>query len=1374
MKKVLIPLFLIAPMILFSQTSKKEQRDEIVNNAKEIRWQDNTQMPSFVGFRDNYKLSPENATEYSKSFFTSDNVEFVLKNSHTSRNNKQFYRYFQTVNGYPVEFTSWHVHVKNNQVFALNGDIVDLANFETIFTISEKEALQIALNYIGAEVYMWQDQNEELILKEFENDPNATYFPSGIKVITPITPEFKNNKFRTAYKFNIYSIKPLDRKMVYVDAQTGEILFDLSLIHFSDAVGTAHTQYSGIQQINTFFNGTNYILRDNTRGNGIWTLNCQNTINYNTAVEFLDADNVWNNINTQLDQYATDAHYGTMSTYDYFYNVHGRNSIDNNGYMLRSYVHFNLIQYGYSNNINAFWNGQWMTYGDGAISQGITPLTTLDICGHEITHGLTTNTANLVYSYEPGALSESFSDIFGTTIEFYGYPEAADWLMGEKIGMTLRSMQNPKAYNQPDTYLGIHWYTGSGDNGGVHYNSGVLNYWFYLLCEGGSGTNDNGHAYNVTAIGMENAEQIAFKLLTEYLTPTSQYFDAYYLGMQATAEIFGGCSPETQAVGNAFYAVGVITTPYNNSTSVAFEASENIFCSVPAQVTFINTTQNGNTYLWNFGDGNTSTEINPTHIYENFGTYTVTLFADGGVCGEGTEIKENYIEIDSELLCSIIMPVNGHDNIEACKGIVYDNGGPTSNYANNSNSRLTIHSPGATHIVLNIVEFDIEAGWGGQCNYDWIAFHNGNSTSAPLINNTRYCNTTGNPPTISSTGEYITIHFSSDYLVTNAGYKIIFQCFGNSPVADFSVNTEESCNGYFIFTDLSTNYPESWEWDFGDGNTSYQKNPTHQYAQNGLYTVSLTAANNMGEDTIEKQNFLIVDMPEAPEIENIIACIDDYFDIELDLDGTAYWYENIENINPIHIGNVWNHPPIEVNKLYYLREVFDSKNIIDDNCASYFTEVLLIPQSCLLPPVAHFSVNTEESCNGFIVFTDESTNIPITWEWNFGDGNTSNLQNPTHQYSQNGIYSVTLTVSNNDGENTIQKTDFITVDMPEAPEIENITACSDKHFDIELDLEGTAYWYTDINLDYVEPLYIGNSMNHPPIEVETIYYIREVFENDKNIIGENCASYYTEVVLIPEICLFIPIADFSVNTEESCNGFIIFTDESTNEPLTWEWNFGDGNISDLQNPTHQYIENGTYSVTLTVSNDDGENTIQKEDFLTIEMPLAPENMVLDACNDTFFEIELDLDGIAFWYENKNGEEPIHIGNIWNHYPIEEEKIYYIRETFPMPDKNIEDYCASYYSDIVLIPRKCLESIALNESENIIITPNPSNGIFNIDGLKNNIEYTYKVTDISGKIISDKQNLDAGVIDISEYPDGVYFLLINTTQNLKTFKLLKRK
>jgi hypothetical protein len=201
------------------------------------------------------------------------------------------------------------------------------------------------------------------------------------------------------------------------------------------------------------------------------------------------------------------------------------------------------------------------------------PLMSLDIVAHEYTHLVTefNGHGGLVYQAESGALNESFSDIFGTCVEFKNNPEP-NWTVGEKVTLVppfyTRSMSNPKSGGppQPDTYQGQHWFDVTNtamDNGGVHINSGVQNKWFYLLAQGGTGTNDKGDTYNVTGIGIAKAQQIAYRNLVTYILPASQYIDAYIGSLQATKDLYGSdtTKPEYKAVREAWYAVGIGTKP---------------------------------------------------------------------------------------------------------------------------------------------------------------------------------------------------------------------------------------------------------------------------------------------------------------------------------------------------------------------------------------------------------------------------------------------------------------------------------------------------------------------------------------------------------------------------------------------------------------------------------------------------------------------------------------------------------------------------------------------------------------------------------------------------------------------------------------------
>src|SRR4029079_10626020 len=140
---------------------------------------------------------------------------------------------------------------------------------------------------------------------------------------------------------------------------------------------------------------------------------------------------------------------------------------------------------------------------------------------------------------------------------FWSKPTDIDWRLSNDMGWIIRDMSNPNAEGQPDTYLGLNWYTGSGDNGGVHYNSGVGNFMYYLLVTGGSGTNDNGDAYSVTGIGLDHASRILYRTNTTYLSSLSQYPDWRTACINAATDLYGAGSNDVTQVQNAWHAVGI-------------------------------------------------------------------------------------------------------------------------------------------------------------------------------------------------------------------------------------------------------------------------------------------------------------------------------------------------------------------------------------------------------------------------------------------------------------------------------------------------------------------------------------------------------------------------------------------------------------------------------------------------------------------------------------------------------------------------------------------------------------------------------------------------------------------------------------------------
>ena len=408
--------------------------------------------------------------------------EWRLDKSDIDKQRTRHQYYMQYYKGIRVVYGTYSMHGNNkDQLESAIGNFRKVDNdINTTPQLSEAEALQYAMKHIGAEVYKWQIPEEERWAKEFLNE---TYYPQGEMVIVKDILQ-GTNKYRLAYKFDIYAHKPLSRYMVYVDAIDGKILDKDSRIHHANTLGTAATRYSGTRNITTDSFSGGFRLRELQNGVRIETYNMNNTGTY-SQTDFVDNDNNWiEHNNANRDNAALDAHWGAEMTYDYFHQVHGRNSYNNSGAPLLSYVNANLIELGYGSNDNAFWDGSRMTYGQGT---DFNPLTTLDICAHEIAHGVTDNTTRLAYRKESGAINEALSDIWAACIEARSAPEKQPWLMGEDIG-AVRSMSNPNLFNDPDTYLGTNWIntnsctpTSGNDYCGVHRNSGVINHWFFLL-----------------------------------------------------------------------------------------------------------------------------------------------------------------------------------------------------------------------------------------------------------------------------------------------------------------------------------------------------------------------------------------------------------------------------------------------------------------------------------------------------------------------------------------------------------------------------------------------------------------------------------------------------------------------------------------------------------------------------------------------------------------------------------------------------------------------------------------------------------------------------------------------------------------------------
>ena len=574
----------------FSRVQSKDLNDNGTPYLVQFRAEGNAYKLSEAGplLRDQLQLSTEDQMVQTKT--EADELGFVHE------------KYQQYYKGIKVEHATYSVHARQGVVQSISGQFEKVRGLNTTPSLNASAALQRAVQFVGAKEYMWQDAVEEAGLKKAENDPNASYKPKGELVVVRnlrTNNPLQAGKATLAWKLNVYAKAPLSRAYIYVDAHTGDIVGQDNIIKHAAATATFATAYSGTRSLANGTTTGGYYLRETTRGLGIETYNCKKGNSYTAATDFIDADNNWTSAeynNANYDNVAGDAHFGAQATYDYWKTVHNRNSYDNAGAKIKSYVHFDDVPGG-AGYENAYWNGSVMTYGDGAST--FKPLTAMDVCGHEIGHAVCEKTANLTYANESGAMNEGFSDIWGACVEAnavsqYGLTGKSTFLIGEEImkaGGALRSMSNPNQYGQPDTYKGTYWKatttspSNANDQGGVHTNSGVLNYWFYLLSQGGSGTNDIGSAYSVTGVGISTAAKIAYRAESVYLTASSTYASARTAAISAATDLYGAGSAQVTATTNAWYAVGVgaaagggttpppttVTYCASKGTSVAYE-----------------------------------------------------------------------------------------------------------------------------------------------------------------------------------------------------------------------------------------------------------------------------------------------------------------------------------------------------------------------------------------------------------------------------------------------------------------------------------------------------------------------------------------------------------------------------------------------------------------------------------------------------------------------------------------------------------------------------------------------------------------------------------------------------------------------------------
>ncbi len=544
--------------------------------------------------------------------------------------------------------------------------------------------------------------------------------------------------------------------------------------------------------------------------------------------------NSGNYIITNSGHPAADVHWGMEKTYDFYLNALSRNSFDGNGSTIKQYLNSPLTQpnqNGDPNNafaMNAPYNIMVYGMGDGQL---MNPVVGLDVEGHEFTHMVINNNGNggLTYQGESGALNESFADIFGTCVEFYSNVNP-DWNIGEDVTVSasnLRSMSNPNnpsgLSQQPDTYNGQYWANPNNlqvDHGGVHINSGVQNFWFYLLCQGGSGTNDLNNSYSVSGIGINQARQIAYRNLVTYLGPNATYIDAYNGSLQAAQDLYGNPSTQYTAVRQAWYAVGIgndpnnycsgttnLTAPsgtitdgsgsanYNNNANCKWVIAPPGATQISINFTYFDTENNYDTVFVYDGPDDTypvlanwwGNTLPPTITTSSgIGAMTIKFTSDVSVTAGGW--SANYQAYGTNPSC------DGGTILSNPTG-TFSDGSLSNNYGNNQLCYWFIEPPCATSVTLSFSQFNTEVNYDGVLVYDdWygtnqLAVYSGNTLPSSITSNT---------------GRMLVI-FVSDYSYSLQGFTANYTSTGSSHCST-TTNFNTSDNGAFSDGSGTNNY----------------------------------------------------------------------------------------------------------------------------------------------------------------------------------------------------------------------------------------------------------------------------------------------------------------------------------------------------------------------------------------------------------------------------------------------------------------------------------------------------------------------------------------------------------------------------------------
>ncbi|MEQ1907835.1 MAG: M4 family metallopeptidase, partial [Vicinamibacterales bacterium] len=475
---------------------------------------------------------------YGTAFGVSDNSELaLLRTTPADSLGVEHVRFQQRHLGVPVVAGELVVHLRGARVIAVNGHIVGDLPVTVAAAIPPADALRLA----GEVVAKLNTENR---------GSNVTYSEPRLEVLDKSV--FEPTFVRPRAAWFVEASGSALREFIWVDAETGAVLHHYSQL--TDA--RVRSVYSA--------GNTSSLPGSLVRSEG------------GAPTGDADADRAYDYVG---------------ATYDYYAVQHGRDSYDAAGATIKSTVHY-CPSPCFGNYQNAFWNGSQMVFGNGFSSAD-------DVVAHELTHAVTERSANLVYSGQSGALNESFSDIFGETVDLtdgYGNDApAVRWRLGEDLSVgAVRDMYNPGVYGHPGKMSDPNYACSAQDNGGVHTNSGIPNHAYALMVDGGT---YNGRS--ITGIGLTKAGKIQYRALTTYLTSTAKFLDAYNALNQSCSDLVGASGITGADCAQVKLALDAVEMDRPPSCGINVPAPPLCPTGVaPARTVFADGFENTNSGLW--------------------------------------------------------------------------------------------------------------------------------------------------------------------------------------------------------------------------------------------------------------------------------------------------------------------------------------------------------------------------------------------------------------------------------------------------------------------------------------------------------------------------------------------------------------------------------------------------------------------------------------------------------------------------------------------------------------------------------------------------------------------------------------------------------